>query len=164
MTQTTTPQPPLPDWLKHSHAPPPDAPVDLFTDWLRYQLRGYATNLAGLELAGELDANEGEAEILLAAIGLARHIGASREIAIIAARTAWKEAHDKAAGFFQQLHRQIIPLGREQAPGAQIIAAAERLNDRHGCILPPAILHQVTGRIARSAAPKQGTRRRHGRH
>ena len=134
--------------------PKPDADVPHQVRWLRYALHAYAGDLAAWELTGALSRYEGECELLLAGIGLAREIAASRDTGITAARAEWKVSSDRAANCINALRRAIWPLGRMLAPTPQILATAERINTVHGVVLPHELLIEQARQITQAAMPK----------
>jgi hypothetical protein len=140
--------------------PPRGTPVPVRFQWLRRVLRPSARDLAAWELFGELSTREGECELLLAGVGLARDIGVPRGDGIEAARIEWREAVRLTSRFNDALRRRIWPLGKTLVPGAQIIAAGHDVNERAGLLLPSEVLIAQVRAIAHQAAAA-GMRRRH---
>jgi len=151
----------LPDWVRAANPPARSATPDSKVIWLREFVRANATFLALMDLYGlpspehgyGLDVRlSGEAMTVLICALMAERIGETREMGGIAGRAEWAEARVRAQNFAESLRRAVWPLGRDRAPGGEILARARSVNARHGLELSDADLIEITRKIAVAAA------------
>jgi hypothetical protein len=159
----------LPDWVRAANPPAASANPAAKIAWLREFVRSNATFLALMDLYG-LEAPEhrygidvrlgGEAMTVLICALMAERIGEDREMGGIAGRAEWAEAQRRVHQFAEHLRKAIWTLGRDRAPGGEILARARAVNSRSGSELSEADLLFITRKIAIAAATG---RRPHGR-
>lgn len=152
------------DALTHKRGVPPtkprctlprDAPGPDRAKWLADYIAPYATLLYGAMMAGGMEEGAAQVEAAEAAAGVAEAEGWSRDVADVAYRSAMLIARGRWDKLYHDLRRAIYPMGRARAPGIQIMAVAQSVNDRHGCLLPTELLKEVARTIALGAAPHE---------
>ena len=129
--------------------------------WVQQRLRPSARYLAVLEIFEAVPAGEGGEEIATAAIMLAARVNLGLDTADRIADFEWRAALKFAVTVSDALRRRIWPLGRAEAPGEEIMIAAQAVLDHGDAYVPrPALLERVR-RIAHAARrpPKRRMRR-----
>jgi hypothetical protein len=127
--------------------------------WLRAQIRLFARDLAMLEMFGGVNPDGAEDQLGLVADGFADLIGIPDDVVRMAVVAEQQDAAALIAKCADQLHRRVFLLGREHAPGREILAAAESICERLGVFMPaPLMLDRVRAIARQAAAPR---RRRH---
>jgi hypothetical protein len=109
----------------------------------------YATDIALWQLAGISD--ETRVEVLMAGTGVAHDCGLPFLVGLAGGKAAWQTASERATKYVGDLRRAVWPLARAKAPGAQILEAANAVNDRNPWGLPTGELLEACRVIARSA-------------
>lgn len=162
----------FPNWLKPLHPLPRSSKRDAKIAWLRNFVKASANDLALDELYGiDRDAEYpmpgsigGLAEVLMICINTAVALDEDRSLGESAARAEWAAAQARAVDYSEDLRRNIWTLGRDRAPGAQIMARAKQVNlrqfERNSAELQVEDLTEITKKIVVAAATG---RRPHGR-
>jgi hypothetical protein len=155
----------IPAWLRSSAPPIASAQPEEKIRWVRSQIRKFARVMA-LERIYQLGPDEIEApflHVLEASVGFSDHIGLDFMGAYAAFHAEWIAAQDQARLYADALRRAIWILGRDRAPGNEILERAISINstqhDRFGIDLASDDLLSVVKMIAVSAATG---RRSHG--
>lgn len=129
-------------------------------EWLRDQIRLYARDLAVLEVFRFLEPEKATTELLLAADGFADQIGATDDVIQAAVEAEQQVSAAIMRRMMEQLRRRVFSLGREKAPGHEVMAAAEKVCEQHGIYVPTDVLtHRCRGIAIAASTPKAWRRR-----
>lgn len=123
----------LEPWVRLCTPPVASAKPADFIQWLRAFVRLSSNDMAIEEIYGIDGPREygGHAETLMICIGMAERIGATRQMAILAARAEWIAAQERAAQFAEAMRRALWVLGRDRASGGEILTRAHAVNRRY---------------------------------
>jgi hypothetical protein len=98
----------------------------------------------------------GQATTVMIAADMADRIGRDRDAGGIAARAEWTAAQTRAHAFAEALRKGVWTLGRDRAPGGEILARARAINaqfdHKHDIGLSTDHLIAITRTIALAAA------------
>jgi hypothetical protein len=148
----------IPAWLRSSNPPAHSARSEDKIKWVRRQIRGFA-RFTALEQIYQLGPDETEApflHVLEAAVGFAGYVGVSFDGAHGAFQAEWGEAKEQARHYADALRKAVWTLGRDRAPGPEILARAIAVNiaqhERFGIDLSSDDLLKITRTIVVSAA------------
>ncbi|MCB8880102.1 hypothetical protein ACELLULO517_07635 [Acidisoma cellulosilytica] len=156
----------LPSWLRSANPPHANARSDEKVRWIRKEMRGFANVMALEEIyqIGPYDYNDAPGQVMLGCVGYAKRVGYPGSIGWTAYLAEWPEAKERARLFADALRKAVWTMGRDRAPGFEILARAKSVNqyqhDRFGIDLATDDLIEVTRMIAVAAATG---RKPHGR-